>query len=752
MEKLVVFIIHSRKGIIGLVILITLILGYFLKDLRINPDVLGYLPEDDRAAILFREIGEQYGGNDLVIVGIEGKDVFTYNMLQVVKQITDSMRTVAGISYVTSLTNVIDINSTDYGIEIGRLVDEFDIPRDPGKLEEIRAYALSKDIYNGNLVSADCTSTLVIGKVMTGANRTEAVEAVQQKLEGIGFDGKLYFGGMPVTLLELSNVIIRDVKFIAPAAFILICLVLFFGFRNKRGVILPMLTVIIAIIWTMGLVSLLGFEITILTNVVPVILMAVGSAYAIHVINRYEEELQNDFGDPLKKALSFVIVPVFLASLTTVFGFISFIAGSYLTMIREFGIFTALGILFSLVIAVFFVPAMLSAMQGKRSSSTSYKRPNLILKKLTLLVENAVLQHHRKILWIWVTLMVLSLWGISRIERRVDLVDYFKENNIVRQSEKLLKDKFNGSMPLYVNIEGDIQSPEGLRLMEKTQEYMDEFDYIPFSQSVADLIKEMNDVMGEGQRIPDDRSRIAQLWFLLDGQEIMEQLVNFELTEGLIQGYVATTDLQVLREIEKNFESFAQNHTSGNFKMEVTGIPILFKRLDDSIIKSQIYSLILAMLLVVALVSILQRSFLRGLLTVIPVFVTLLILFGTMGLTGIPLDIATVLSGSVTIGIGIDYAIHFMSHFGKAFQKGSSIRDSIGQSIKVSGRAIILNMLAVTIGFAVLLFSNLVPLQRFGFLLAITMIVSSLAALTLLPVALLLSGNKLNKIFGKKST
>src|SRR5690606_24901149 len=107
-------------------------------------------------------------------------------------------------------------------------------------------------------------------------------------------------------------VIIRDVKFIAPVAFLLICLVLYLGFLNKRGVILPMISVIIAIIWTMGLVSLLGYELTIITNVIPVILMAVGSAYAIHVVNRFQEEVKDDSREALKRALSFVIIPVFL--------------------------------------------------------------------------------------------------------------------------------------------------------------------------------------------------------------------------------------------------------------------------------------------------------------------------------------------------------------------------------------------------------------------------------------------------------
>jgi predicted RND superfamily exporter protein len=510
---------------------------------------------------------------------------------------------------------------------------------------------------------------------------------------------------------------------------------------------MPMLAVVIAIIWTMGLISLLGYELTMITNVIPVILLAVGSAYAIHVINRFNREVASDPRQALLQSLVYVITPVFLASLTTVVGFLSFIAGSYLTMIMEFGLFTAIGIIFSLIMAVVFIPALLAVSGKKMQQNPKAEGKNRLFDGITSKINQLVTTSPKRIMWAWYLLILISLWGISRIERRVDLVDYFRKDNIVQQSEKLLKEKFNGSMPLYVKISGDIQSPEGLRLMKETQAFMQQFDYIPYSQSVADLIEQMNDVMGEGAVIPNEKAKIEQLWFLLDGQEIMEQMVNFDLTEALIQGSVATTGLHVLREIEINFEAFARKHSGPDFQMEVTGIPIMFKKLDDSIIKSQVYSLIIAMLLVVGIISLLQRSLIKGLMTIIPVFATLITLFGLMGLTGIPLDIATVLTGSVTIGIGIDYAIHFMTHFGSAYQQGKSIAESISSTLNISGRAILINMFSVTIGFAVLLFSNLVPLQRFGFLIAATMLISAMAALTLLPAVLLLTGDRLKQIF-----
>ncbi len=809
--------------------LITLLMGYSMKDLEVNADVMSYLPDDDPAAALFNRIGDTYGGNEMLVVGLAGRHVFETEMLELIRQFTDSIRTVPGIGHVTSLTHVLDIKSSEFGIEMGRLIDEFDIPQRREELDSLRTYALSKDMYRRNLVSEDAMATLVIGKILPGYNRAEVVEQIQEKLAGIPFDGKLYYGGMPHTLLELSRIIVQDVRHIAPLTLLLISLVLLMGFRSTRGVVLPILTVGIAVVWTMGSIAILGYQITMLTNIIPVVLLAVGSAYAIHVVNAVMAEQTVDPRGALQRAISYVVVPVALASVTTIFGFLSFIAGSYLTMIREFGLFSALGIFFALLMTITFVPAILALLEPKqrlspvpgqakspagladhnapagqgqnnRMSGTDGGQspgedaqaqglfgimpenefalsrnplgdtrpkglfgsipqkgaaqrwipggeplPKGIFEILSQRLTNLVFRRPKTLLVTWGVIILISLLGMTRIERRVDIVDYFHSESMVQKAEDLLKEQFHGSTPLYLQIRGDVQSPEVLMMMEKAQDFMAGFDYIPYSQSVADLIKQMNDVMGEGEVIPKDATKIIQLWFLLDGQEIMEQLVGPGLDEGIVQGYVTSGELEVLREIEDRFNTFVDEHQADGLELAVTGTPIMLKRLDDSIINSQTYSLIIAMALVMLMTGILLRSFRLGSLAVVPIGVTLIVLFGTMGLSGVPLDIATVLAGSVTIGIGIDYAIHFISRFGEGLDSGQSPDESIARSIRISGKAILINVLAVSAGFATLTLSNLMPLQRFGFLIAITMVTAGMATLSLLPLLLKKQGPQKRK-------
>jgi len=744
--KYAAFIIRFKYIVITMVITVTVVMAYSLKDITINADVLSYLPENDPAAELFTRLGESYGGNSIVIVGLSGKEVFNPDMLGTVKQVTDSLRRIAGIGYVTSLTNVIDIRGSDYGIEIGRLIDEYDIPSEPVTLDSLKAYTLSKKMYRGNLVSGDATATLVIGKILNGYNHDDIVKTIRNKLSGLPFEDMIYYGGMPVTLYELSRIIRRDINSIAPLAFIMISLMLLAGFRSFRGVALPMLTVLIAIIWTMGLITMLGYEITMLTNIIPVILLAVGSAYTIHVINAVTSEYSNNPDNALKRAIGYITIPVILAGITTILGFVSFIAGSYLVMITEFGIFSAAGILFSMLLSISFVPAVMAVLEKSKNIKAKTQKVTLF-DRIPAYLAGVIFKHKTIVIIIWAAIFAVSIYGMTMIERRVDLVDYFKKDNIVRKGEELLTGQFNGSNPLYVNFQGNVQHPDLLKLMSETQDYMAQFYYIPYSQSVADLIKQMNDAMGEGKIIPDDAIKIAQLWFLLEGQEIMEQLVSPDLSEGVIQAYVTSGELDVLTEIESEFSEYVSANSTEEIKLSFTGIPVMLKRLDESLIRSQTYSLIIAMVLVILMVSALLGSLKRGLTAVVPIGLTLVVLFGLMGMTRTPLDIATVLSGSVTIGIGIDYAIHFISRFSEGRKLKLDIQSSLERSIRISGKAIFINMLSVSAGFAMLAFSDLVPLQRFGILLAFTMIVSGMASLTLLPLILIgdsLPGRKTN--------
>ena len=351
-------------------------------------------------------------------------------------------------------------------------------------------------------------------------------------------------------------------------------------------------------------------------------------------------------------------------------------------------------------------------------------------------------KHPKYILIGWGVLLLLSIGGMFMITTSVNMQEYFKDDNSTRISEDIMQKKFGGSQPVFVLFTGDMQSPEVLKMMIKTEDYMKQSPDIATTQSVANLIEEMNDVMGEGKRVPDEQAKIEQLWFLLDGQDIMSQLVTDDLDEGIIQSKFASADSKSMGDFVEYMDIFIKENSTEKCKIEVTGMPSVYVRMNESLLSSQFSSLLIAILFVLVIVGLILKSFIKGVYATIPIIATIAILFGFMGIAGISLDIATVLVASIALGIGIDYSIHIITHFNHSLKETGDINLAIEDTIMMSGKAIIINVVSVSGGFLVLLFSQMVPLQNFGLLVAMSMVGSGLGALTLLPVVLILANRK----------
>ena len=744
MEKLASAIIKFKWFIIIAVIGLTVFLGSQLKNITINADIIGSLPDNDPVAKLYKNIGSKYGGNDMGMIVLEADDIFKTEVLEHVKQITDSLRITEGISTVTSLTDIIDIKNVDGGIEIGKLIDEYDLPDTETELDSLKNYVFSKDMYKGSIISDDGTATLIAFTLLEGVDKQAIGKNIKNIVDALNLPEKVYYGGVPIMLSDISNLIISDIVWLFPIVFILIALVLFLSFKSARGVVLPLLTAGIAVIWTIGLMVLLGYELNMISSCIPVILLAVGTAYTIHVLNRINQTYNKDRKKAMIKALTYIIIPVVLAAVTTAIGFISFIFGAYLTMIRDFGLFTSIGTLLALLLSIFFVPAIISvfSLPKKKNTEQQKEKKNFLSHYILRPLVKLLFKHPKYTLTTWAVLILLSIGGAFLIKTSVNITSYFKKDNPTRISEDIMQKKFGGSLPVYVLLKGDMQSSEVLKMMSKTQDYMEQDSNIKTTQSVADLVKQMNDAMGEGLRVPDERAKIEQLWFLLDGQDIMEQLVSDDLDEGIIQSRFASIESETMSDFVKYMDKFILENSTEECTIEVTGLPHVYEKLNDSLLKSQFSSLLIAIIMILIIVGLILKSFSKGVYATIPIIVTIIVLFGFMGITGIPLDIATVLVASVALGIGVDYSIHVITHFNHSLKETGEIKKAIENTIMISGKAIIINVVSVGVGFLVLIFSQLTPLQNFGLLVTLSMFGSGLAALTLLPVILILANRK----------
>ena len=742
MKKFTQFIIQFRWVIVVLVLGISVYLGYQISNLKINSDIISSLPDDDPDAALFKQIGREFGGNNIGMIILETDNIFKPEVIQHVQQITDSLSMMEGISIVTSLTNIMEIKGSDFGIEVGKLVDEYELPETQEELVNLRNRVFEKEAYVGSIVSEDETSTLIMFTLVDGADAQTVARAVREKIKTLDLKEKIYYAGSPMLVTYISELISADLTKLLPIAFIVIALVLLISFKTFRGVVLPLLTAVIAITWSLGIMSILGYEVTMISNNIPIILLAVGSAYTIHVVNRIELQKEHDQKKAIASALSFIFIPVVLSALTTVLGFISFVFGAYLEMIKAFGIFTALGTFLACLITLVFIPAIISAFSFKKKVVIKDQANSILSKWFLIPVTNLLFKHPKNIFLSWSLLILLSIVGLFQIERSVNLQDYFRKGNPARQAEIIMAEKFGGTKPVFVLFEGDMHSPEVLNKMIETEAYMQQSPDILTTQSVADIIRQLNNAMGEGNQIPDSRDKIEQLWFFLDGNEMLQQLITEDLDKGLIISKFISPENDAKIAFTKYMKDFINKNSTEDCRIQITGMPFVDVTMDNSLLNSQLGSLSLAIIFMVIIVSIILKSLRNGLFAIIPIIATIIVLFGFMGISGIPLNIATVLVASVALGIGIDYSIHIISHFNHSYKDGNDIRFAIESTITNSGKAIIINMVSVSAGFLVLVFSEMVPLVYFGLLIAMSMVGSSLGALTLLPAILILNNRK----------
>lgn len=773
MKKITEIILKLRILIVIIIFLLTVFFGFFIKNLKVNADFLSYLPKDDPTAILFNKVGETFGGNYMGVIAVSDTNIFTKETLETIQSITDTLSQAPGIASVNSLTNIIDVKTQDGTVYIDNLIPE--IPETKNELDSLKAYTLSKDLYRNVLVSEDASTSIIAVKFqqawkeavdttlssdsinsyysnkyqnpiynvkITGdsasifVDKMKVVENIKKIIKSKNYPQAIQYGGLPFLTKEIGDIIFSDILRLIPLAFLIITIVLWFGFKKFRDVLIPLLNVGIAIIWTLGIMGIFHFDLTMVSNTIPVILLAVGSAYTIHVINHFRETSGTSLKEKIITSTSQVAIPVFFASITTVIGFLSFIFGSYLTMISNFGLFSAMGIFFSLLLSLILTPILQSF--GKYQTKQPDVNRHISKSSLGNLLEkigHSVHKHPKFYLTFWSIIIGIFIIFAFKVERNVNLLYYLKKNNPARLAEENIRQKFGGTIPIYLTVSDTILTPTTLKEMENAKTFLNSLPYIQNTQSVADFIKEMNKNMGDGDNIPDTQDKIDNLWFLLDGQQILDQFITPDHDQAVIQGIVTTTDSKTMRKIIKQVNTYIDKHPN----MQQTGFTSIYNQLDQSILDSQEMSLIISILLVLALVGFLLKGFSKGLLSIIPILTTLIVLFGFMGITGISLDVATVLVGSVSIGIGIDYAIHFITGFESHYKRTQNREQALSETMQTTGKGIMINMLSVTLGFMVLLLAHLMPIVYFGLLVSVTMIVSSAATLTLLPAFIFLS-------------
>lgn len=732
-----------RWWIMGFALAITLLFAIQIPRSQVDPNMDNYIPEKMESRINTNKIEEIFGGSDPILIAFQADDVLNPETLKRVRKISKSLKKLDDVNKVLSLFDLKSIKGEDGAMIVNPAVMQ--IPKTTEEREELRKELENNSMVYKKVVSEDFKMTAIIATVKKGVVTEDFMAKVNRIMENNPGSEKVYMGGIPYLTAIVSNDLSHDFKFLLPIGMAIMLLMLYFFFRQKRGVLLPFMIVLMSIAFSMGLIPLLGWKLSIVTLLLPIILIAVANDYGIHLIARYQE-LFKENGDYSQKKLaettySGLRTPIILTGLTTIVGILSLLSHRMIPA-KQLGVLAAAGIAFALIFSLILIPAILSLLKKKEPPVFSKKHKTDImdrsLKKLGFLVT----AHPKKILIYAFSLVIITGSGLLFLKVDTNIENFFPKHHAVRQGAKVINENFGGSQNLSILVEGDIKDPALLKRMEKYEKSIKTHKGVGNIFSITDVVKEMSKAINDKgdslyDKIPGSRNAVAQyfeLYSMSGDPDDFEQLVDFDYQHALIMVTLNDASNTNIKEVIRAIREITRGDK--NIRL-IGGYTYITSQMADLVVKGQMISLFLAMIAIILLVMLIFRSVRTGLMSGVPLLLAIILLFGLMGLLGIHLDIATALLSSMMIGIGVDYTIHFIWRYKEELYKSLSPAIAVRKTLVTTGRGIVFNAISVIVGFTVLLISSFPPIRFFGFLVIISISACLIGALIIIPSILL---------------
>ncbi len=759
------YIARFPKTTILLVVAATFCVSLPIRSLRLETDVETMMPERHPVFVYNKKVEEIFNTKKMIIVGVVNDGpagVFNPDTLKLVERLSLRIEEMDGIigEDVVSLQTLDNIVGTDWGLEVVELMET--APETQQAARELREAVFDNEMFINNVVSPDGAATSIFAKLEEGRDKIQMYDRIRSIVSedfDVG-DNLVFIAGRPMIEGVIGRDAAEDMRRTLPLVTLVSLIVLYFTLRSARGMFLPLSVVGSSVLLMLGIMSFLNIPLYAVTTLVPVLLVAIGLAYGIHIINRYYEEAaasaETDPKQVVLKTMHEMWAPVTMASLTTAAGFLS-LATSDMMPVKYFGLFTAIGVIGALVFSLTFIPAWLMILPLKYPKGMRHnpnepgKTPGPGRLTSALIGTGRVIgEHPGKILLAAVAVILVGVIGLLGVYVDGSLLSNFGEESEVLIADTILTEKFGGTNALNIVIEGenedDIKSPEILRAIDVLQTKLGEMNEIGATLSIADYMKRMNRVMNENRkeysRIPETREMIAQylLLYAMSGDpDDFDEVVDYEYRQANMRIRVNSDRSSVLKsvigivraEAAKAFEELpARVRLAGHVMTSYTFM--------DLIIHGQLRSILAAIAMVFLITSIMFRSAVAGLFCTIPVTIATMLNFSLMGAVGIPLGVTTALLSGMGIGIGVDYAIHFVARYRSLARSESDRKQRIQMTLGTSGRAILFNAVVVIAGFLVLMFSNFPPSRWLSALVSVNMVSSFLGAVTLLPACMAL--------------
>ncbi|HKK78914.1 MAG TPA: MMPL family transporter [Phaeodactylibacter sp.] len=719
---------------------LTLLLAAGLRQLETRNSFDGELPADDPINQGIEAVEAVFGERSVVLIGLEAESAYTPEAAQKIIDISNALTEVPHVlpDEIVSLSTLANVSQRSWGLETGGFLDE--LPADEAAWQQLQADVAGNAMVLGRLVSADGSLAVIAAALEDGFDGGAVYEAVSEIAAHYAGPERIHITGAPVLVEDVQRGISGDSRRFIPIAIVLIFIGFYISFRRLAGVLLPVGMVIMSIIWTMGFMGYAGLPVTVVSNALPVIMVAVASSYAIHFMNAYYRLAgQYETGPALAEAtLQKIGLPILITGLTSALGSASLLIFK-ITSLREFGIIGSVGFLLATFICLTFLPAVCALL--KPPARKAYQSAGLqrFLRALTQMARG----HRRAVAAAYLLLIALAVYFIGQVKIGDDYLKFFPKSHQGRIAAETFNDRLSGVRTMDIMVDatpyGGIKDDAFFRSLNDFQDGLMEYDEVGHTYSYRDVVRHLSaNLNGETDALPEN-AEIAQYLMLHEMSATPGEvfaLRSEDDNQARIQVFLKSSDPEVHQALYEDIQADAAHFfPEGGTPLTFGGDVMHRIALGTYIVEGKVLNIILALLIVFLSCLIIFRSLSKSLMALLPITVSLLMVFGLMGLIGIRLGISTALLTAMIVGIGVDFAVHYLVGYFRDREEMPA-DEAIGHNSLHTGQAIAYDAASNIAGFSVLSFSGFLPVQHFGWLLALSMLLIFLNTMVLYPAML----------------
>ena len=746
MERLMAWSMRRPRAVLLGVLIVSLFAAGQMPKLQIAISPQSLIVEGDPDQAFYQDTLATFGSDLITIVYVEDPQLFDRERLEAVRQVIDSIERLPFVEKTRSLFNVPHIRVDDEFVRTDPFLK--DLPDGPDAAARIRQSALKNPFVRSNLLSPDGNALAINVYLREGdytadpaydAHVSQSIDRVIAPLQGVV--AKAYQIGLPYVRSSIAEAVSEQQVEIIAAAFGVLLLVLLAVFRKASAAIIPLITAGLSIVWLLGAMAALGIPLTVLTAMVPILMVIIGSTEDVHLLADYFHGIGRGLGRyrAIRSMARRLGLAIGLTFVTSYVGFLA-VGANPIALVRDFGLVASTGLAINFLLTALLVPVLLGIF-GERTNTTDGGWAGRMYLAVSAYITDLILARRKSFLMLSALGMAACLYSATSLHINNSILNYVAPDSPVQQRIENLRAKLAGLYTMQLVVDGHVdrvfERAQYLGELQKIQGFIAQHPALDHSMSFADYISMLNSAVNDtGEpELPDDDDVVETLMLFVGPGDVSEYLSDDGSMASIVIRHSIAESSQLSAVLDQ-IEHYIATQTDPDLAITITGESVLTDNAVVHLMFGQIRSLVFIVIAIFLVVTLLFITAKAGLIAVVVNLFPIVALFGLMGYANIPLDSATSMIAAIAVGVGIDHTMHFMVRYNQHFRGGTDRVTAVSRTIRDEARPIGTATIALAAGFGTLALSDFPPIHYFGLLSAMTMLFAFVATFVLAPILL----------------